>query len=1225
MNFDHEYAFFASNPSLGHSASLELETREDPDMTYSPVSSGIFFPDGYGWEGGGRFDLDKLDNNDQENTESDCCAMSAGKSLAHPTSHRTETYEEPNKADSPVSSGIFFPDGYGFDQGALNNNDQENIESGCIGTDTLTTRTCYFDENGKEIEIGQTCESEHEVFDQTSGEELEVEIDQSDGYYWDGSSSTPQIGLKFKSREEVRKFVNLYSSRCKCKMVIISGGGQKTRKIEFGCTYGHQRKSVATQARPGAHSKKKNCKAKIRFYCGPVDCDLTFFNEDHNHELSFAWFKQDTEKIDTFEEKQCLQDCVSINMKPHQVKSLFRVKFGKTALSSDHISYVMRKLSIPNEDMNKLQSTLHLIEDEGGRVEIMKGKNGEVRVLTIQTASMRRAFLGINPDVCQVDTTFGFETSGYKLSVFMYLNPVTDRGEVCHVAFLSDEGSDAYEFAFSAFRSSIHKDPPVIILDKDFNELAVIKKVFPSSLPLLCIFHVLKWWQSLLKTTTSTNGQLKVEEKKKIMDNFRSVVFCRRQEEIKPLKDKFEESVKGRQVRVGNGDRAYYVDLEDYYLKNWEECEQMWMLLYRKNLVGVEEEFTNNRIERFWRSTKEFLKQKSSGAMGISKAVNEVVKFSEERLSEKYIWDQRHTLRMHDSDPKVREELLRAGQCLNDRGVQKFKNAVNMMRTKENAMKIVIDSNGEDAISEVFKKNGKLDQGNSDLDMEAKVYQCNANKCNCSWSVRQGTPCRHILLYRQIKSLKLFDASLFHERYMKVRNEDIYKDNDFYDELEDDAQQAEKNVEDDPVYDVICNSKVMSRGEKFKVISPLVERLMDAILRRGSKSVELYGHELESCIENVKKGKSLFHRTGHGNSSNLSNLNPREYFFSDDLEGRRGAEEGDESKGKSCGSSGSPVTEKGNCSSVFHARNSHEKFDLKFHVSTNMGKVGRPRQSKTSFNKLKKKQPKGKNIQTAPQAPANSDSTIICTLSTNPSDPRDNALWSDHMETLRPRSFVFTQVVDFVIRQLQLEPVGKDVWFLSNELAQQITDRYWEAPDLDSQLTAAKLYIDDGVKIIFIPWCEKSHYFSVVAIIGLHDRIFVYESIGTYGVPLIVSHLKEFLRTVKASAGYDHGDCIVKGLDGPRQEVGSNNCALFCIQTATMLARNPEDFCQRLLRNDLTTGFDTDLIPGMRIKLVENFLKLGEEQRADGGILQFSERLDSRQYLHNVSLLSHLA
>ena len=73
--------------------------------------------------------------------------------------------------------------------------------------------------------------------------------------------------------------------------------------------------------------------------------------------------------------------------------------------------------------------------------------------------------------------------------------------------------------------------------------------------------------QSLLKTTTSTNGQLKVEEKKQIMDNFRAVVFCHRQEEVITLKDKFRESIKGRQVRVGNGDKAYYVDLEDYYFQ----------------------------------------------------------------------------------------------------------------------------------------------------------------------------------------------------------------------------------------------------------------------------------------------------------------------------------------------------------------------------------------------------------------------------------------------------------------------------------------------------------------------------------------------------------------------------------------------------------------------------------------------------------------------------------
>ena len=86
--------------------------------------------------------------------------------------------------------------------------------------------------------------------------------------------------------------------------------------------------------------------------------------------------------------------------------------------------------------------------------------------------------------------------------------------------------------------------------------------------------------------------------------------------------------------------------------------------------------------------------------MGVSMAVTEVVKFSEGRLSEKYIWDQRHNMRMYDSDPQVREELLRAGQCLNDRGVRKFKESVDLMRRNEKAMEIVQDEHGdgEDAI-----------------------------------------------------------------------------------------------------------------------------------------------------------------------------------------------------------------------------------------------------------------------------------------------------------------------------------------------------------------------------------------------------------------------------------------------------------------------------------------------------------------------------------------------
>ena len=92
----------------------------------------------------------------------------------HPVFLESDTYEVPEMADSPVSSGIFFPGGYGrevggkVDHDVLNNN-QENVES---------VLTCYF-ENGKEV--GRTCESEHEggVSDQTRVEGMEVEVDSS--------------------------------------------------------------------------------------------------------------------------------------------------------------------------------------------------------------------------------------------------------------------------------------------------------------------------------------------------------------------------------------------------------------------------------------------------------------------------------------------------------------------------------------------------------------------------------------------------------------------------------------------------------------------------------------------------------------------------------------------------------------------------------------------------------------------------------------------------------------------------------------------------------------------------------------------------------------------------------------------------------------------------------------------------------------------------------------
>ena len=983
---------------------------------------------------------------------------------------------------------------------------------------------------------------------------------------------------------------------------------------------------------------------------------LTSFETQHNHDRTLQMYEQDTQKIETEQEKQWLDDSKILNVRPNQIKNLMDLKFGKSAISTKHIRYMQSKLKHSEDvERDELATALQLIEDEGGNVEVLKDKNEKVRVLVVQTLDMKKAYLGVNPEICQVDTTFRFETSGYKMTVFMYLNPVTNRGEVAQVAFLNDEGAEAYEFAFRAFKKFVRKDPPSILLDKDFNEIAVINKVFPNSATFLCIFHVLKWWKGLVKTARTDNECVGFEEKKVIMDQFRAVLYASSESSCEEEKGKFLKVIHGVEVRVGNGDQAYYVDLVDYFWKNWGECESMWILYHRKLCVGLEEEFTNNRIERFWRSTKDFLKGMSSGDMTIIKAVRAVVRFAEERLGQKYVWDQRHTLRMYDADPEVKEEFLNAGKVINDRGVQKFKESVNMMRRRAPFMEIVTSDSGIECVKEIFKKAPKKKKGHDSVQEErdpaeasedddfdepveeddknvseeeaSKIYNCDFKLCTCSWSVRSGTPCRHILLLRKSKGMLMFDVECFDQRFLKTRNQDLIQEVDLNNR--DDHDSLSATVEDDPVYDEDPSKSVMNRGDKYRIIGPLGERLMEAILRRGTRLVEQYSIELETCINNVKHGRSLFYSESDTQTEPVNQS---------DSQTEPKLDNDSQTETELLKNSGDLGT------------NVRKKFDLEFNNCTNLGKVGRPRDSKTKFvhrtkqekkskkttklsssstnpEKSKKKTKLSDSSTTLPKLSFNTtspDETLICSYPANPEKPRQNGIYQGDLKCLSPRSFVSIQICDFKLRQLQSSPKEEVVWILTNELAQQLSGRYWEAPRIKSQLEEARLYEDGGCKVIFLPWCEGGHFFSIIAVLGPQDRIYVMESIGGYDIPAGAGILGEFIKQVRASRGWDQVDCIISILDSPKQVAGSNNCAFFMLENATTLLRDPEDFCFRAEKDNMMNWYDSKQVGKRRVEMLDMLLRMGLEQREEGGPLQFEKAFDMKDLTSTVSLIIYL-
>jgi len=193
------------------------------------------------------------------------------------------------------------------------------------------------------------------------------------------------------------------------------------------------------------------------------------------------------------QEKELVTDLYEANCKVIQIARVLHSKFDKT-LSTWKIRNMIQKLvpDCPQDDAAKLQNFLEKIEEEGGTVRTENDANGNVAVLYISSSAMKKAFLNSACTTVQVDTSFNFDASKYKVNAFCYLNPTTNRAELCAVAFLSDETAATFKSTFNFFKEMCTQRPSIFIVDKDFTEIGVLKIVFPDAAILLCTFHVIK-------------------------------------------------------------------------------------------------------------------------------------------------------------------------------------------------------------------------------------------------------------------------------------------------------------------------------------------------------------------------------------------------------------------------------------------------------------------------------------------------------------------------------------------------------------------------------------------------------------------------------------------------------------------------------------------------------------------------------------------------------------
>ncbi|CAF1656307.1 unnamed protein product, partial [Didymodactylos carnosus] len=131
-----------------------------------------------------------------------------------------------------------------------------------------------------------------------------------------------------------------------------------------------------------------------------------------------------------------------------------------------------------------------------------------------------------------------------------------------------------------------------LMVDKDLNEIALIKDLLPVSTVLLCYFHIIKRLKEHISKLP-----IDIEQKREILNLSRQLIYSEDQ-------DKFDiNTIKLKQA-------AAHTTYWTYINQRWMNCIDLWALYKLKLLVTLLNN-TNNRIESFYRVVKREFRRRS--------------------------------------------------------------------------------------------------------------------------------------------------------------------------------------------------------------------------------------------------------------------------------------------------------------------------------------------------------------------------------------------------------------------------------------------------------------------------------------------------------------------------------------------------------------------------------------------------------------------------------------
>ena len=644
-----------------------------------------------------------------------------------------------------------------------------------------------------------------------------------------------QRNMTFSTVEDVKVFIKYINEKHYTNFVVETNN---KFSLVFYCKHGVHRNSKSKGQRTTLHYNYMGCPAKIRFYKVQRTEEerklrLSSFDLNHNHSTTKEVFESENVHFSK-DEVELITTLKAANAKPSQIKRVLLEK-TKKKVTIKRLKNLIQKISPPENDENAretLEKFLESTELEGGEIEWRNDKNDEMQALFITSQKMKAAFRAANPTLIQLDTSFEFEKARYKVAAFCYLDTNSDKTEIAAFAMMSEESSTCFEFVLNHFsRISVRQDV-IFIIDKDFTEMSSIRKVFPTAIVLLCVFHCLKYMRNLFATIPEV-----VQVKEEVMDQFKKIVYSHTENIFEEQSLKFEELVENLEVRTGQN----YVSLKAYYLRKWKDCRLMWVKCFRKGLPLLGDN-TTNRIENKFGKLKESIKDTFVSLPDTSAAIIHLVNYADRSLEERYIYRTNKSLKIFSSNPKIRKLNEEASLFLNDKGCKLFNTALNSLEEKREKMEII-----DGALEETYSDGSKVKYDASDI------------SCSCSAFKNFQAPCIHILFIRERASttdenMDIFKVENFHERYHRRKNllEVFNRDDEDLMDREEAINQIAEN-EGTPSEPEVLNDK-----QKFKMIMSRLMTIGNLISLHPTKKFNEYLSEFEKVENLVRRGAPIF-------------------------------------------------------------------------------------------------------------------------------------------------------------------------------------------------------------------------------------------------------------------------------------------------------------------------------------------------------------------------------